>query len=282
MIKYHGNGSADSALVALECEEIKQSVEYGESQDTTKWYNYKVLVSTRPNLYRMYILFLIVVFSQFTGGAVISYYLPSILETVGITDSKQQLLMNALNNVFSFSGGIVGALFVDKWGRRPLMLWGVFLTGLIYIPINVLAGLADGNIGKASGYAFIAMMFSYGIVSSFCITPLQALYPAEILSNDIRAKGIAADKFVGACASFVNLYATPIALEDIGWKTYTIFLVLHFVHFIMMYFVTVETKGRSLEEVEEIFNDPKPVKRSKQMNKVVVATGVGVKVAGDA
>lgn len=282
LVKYHGAGNEDSALVALECEEIKQSVEYAESADTTKWYNYKILVSTRPNLYRMYILFLIVVFSQFTGGAVISYYLPSILETVGLTDSKQQLLMNALNNVFSFCGGLVGAAFVDKWGRRPLMLWGIFLSGLVYIPINVLAGLADGHIQQASGYGFIAMLFSYGIVSSFCITPLQALYPAEILSNDIRAKGIAADKFVGAIASFINLYATPIALKNIGWRAYTIFLVLHLLHWVMMYFVTVETKGRSLEEIEEIFNDPKPVRRSKQFNKIIIASGVGVKVTDNA
>lgn len=120
------------------------------------------------------------------GGAVISYYLPSILETVGITDSKQQLLMNALNNVFSFCGGIVGAFFVDNWGRRPLMLTGIFVTGLVYIPINVLAALSNGRIDASAGYAFIGMLFLYGIVSSFCITPLQALYPAEILSNDIR------------------------------------------------------------------------------------------------
>jgi hypothetical protein len=46
-----------------------------------------------------------------------------------------------------------------------------------------------------------------------------------------------------------------------------------------MYFVTVETKGRSLEELEEIFEDPKPVKRSKQINHVVVSSGVGVKLA---
>lgn len=120
-------------------------------------------------------------------------------------------------------------------------------------------------------------MFLYGIISSFCITPLQAMYPAEILPNSIRARAIAFDKFCGAIASFVNLYATPIALQDIGWKTYTIFLVLHVLHWFMMYFVTVETKGRSLEEIEEIFNDPKPVKRSKEKRSVVVASGVGVK-----
>lgn len=230
----------------------------------------------------MWIIFLVAVFSQFTGGAVISYYLPSILETVGITSSSQQLLMNALNQIFSFSGGIVGIFFVDKAGRRPLLLWGVFITGLIYIPINVLAGLSGGHIDKGSGYAFIAMIFLYGIVSSFCWTPLQALYPAEILSTDIRAKGIAADKFISALASFINMYATPIALHDIGWKTYTIFLVLHLFHWFMMYFVTVETKGRSLEELEEIFNDPKPVKRSKQISRVVVSSGVGIKVADPA
>ncbi|KAJ0336157.1 hypothetical protein KNSL1_013375 [Colletotrichum chrysophilum] len=236
LIKYHGNGNPDSAVVRLECEEIKFSLE-------------------------------------------VEAELTPILETVGITSSSQQLLMNALNTVFSFCGGIVGAFFVDKAGRRPLLLWGVFLSGLVYIPINVLAALSGGHIDTASGYAFIAMIFLYGIVMSFTWTPLQALYPAEILNTDIRAKGIAADKFVSGIASFINLYATPIALKDIGWKTYTIFLVLHFVHLVLMYFVTVETKGRSLEELEEIFNDPKPVKRSKQLSRVVVGAGVGVKVA---
>ncbi|KAF9873805.1 MFS lactose [Colletotrichum karsti] len=277
LVKYHGNGNPDSAVVKLECEEIKYSLEAEAELSRGRWWDYKILVKTRANRYRMWILVLITVFSMFTGGSVISYYLPSILETVGITSSSQQLLMNALNTVFSFSGGIVGAFFVDKAGRRPLLLWGVFLSGLVYIPINVLAALSNGHIDTASGYAFIAMIFLYGIVMSFTWTPLQALYPAEILSTDIRAKGIAADKFVSGIASFINLYATPIALKNIGWKTYTIFLVLHFVHLVLMYFVTVETKGRSLEELEEIFNDPKPVKRSKQISRVVVGDGVGVK-----
>lgn len=186
--------------------------------------------------------------------------------------------MNGLNTVFSFVGGIFGAFFVDRAGRRPLLLWGFFLTGLVYIPINVLAALANGHISTSSGYAFIAMIFLYGIFASFCITPLQALYPAEILRNDYRAKGMAAERFISAAASFINMYATPIALGNIGWRTYTIFLVLHFIHWVLMYLVTVETKGRSLEELDEIFNDPKPVKRSKALSKVVVSSGVGVKM----
>ena len=118
--------------------------------------------------------------------------------------------MNALNNVFSFSDGLVGAffIFVDTWGRRPMMLWGIFLSGVVYIPISILAGLADVDTEKASSCSFIAMMFLYGIISSFCIIPLQALYHAEILSNDVREKGTATDKFVGAIASFISLLAS--------------------------------------------------------------------------
>ena len=45
-----------------------------------------------------------------------------------------------------------------------------------------------------------------------------------------------------------------------------------------MYMTVVETKGRSLEELEEIFNDPKPVKRSLQRHDVVIKQGEGVKM----
>ena len=45
-----------------------------------------------------------------------------------------------------------------------------------------------------------------------------------------------------------------------------------------MYLTVVETRGRSIEEIEEIFNDPHPVKRSLQRHQVVVKSGEGVKM----
>jgi hypothetical protein len=153
---------------------------------------------------------------------------------------------------------------------------------LVYIPINVLAAKSHGNIGQASGYAFIAMIFLYGIFWSFCWTPLQALYPAEILTTQMRAKGMAAQSFIGGVASFINTYGTSVALKNIGWRTYTIFLVLHFVQLGLMYMYIVETKGRSLEELEEIFEDSRPVKKSLQKTEIVLGGGIGAKIADDA
>jgi hypothetical protein len=55
-------------------------------------------------------------------------------------------------------------------------------------------------------------------------------------------------------------------------------VVLHFVQLVVMYLTVVETRGRSIEEIEEIFNDPHPVKKSLQKHEVVVKAGEGVKM----
>jgi MFS family permease len=153
--------------------------------------------------------------------------MPVMLQDVGITGTNQQLLLNALNTVFSLLGGIAGSFMVDRLGRRNLFLWATFLTGLCYIVLNVIAWKASGtgHISTPIGYAFIAMIFLYGIFFSFGWTSLQALYPAEILTNETRAKGMAFQGFMGGIASFINQYATPVALKNIGWKTYSIFRV---------------------------------------------------------
>jgi Na+/melibiose symporter-like transporter len=142
----------------------------------------------------------------------------------------------------------------------------------------VIAAQADGHVGHGTGLAFIAMILLYGIFWSFCWTPLQALYPTEVLRNDIRAKGMAVQSFVAGVAGFINTYATPVALQNIGWKTYTVFLVLHALEWVAMYFSLVETKGRSLEEIDEIFKSAHPIKESLKRTEVVLEKERGVTV----
>lgn len=108
----------------------------------------------------------------------ISYYTPVILQNIGITSSNQQLLLNALNIVFSFLVAFAGSFTVEKFGGRKLFLWGTFLTGLCYIPMNVITAQANGHVATGTGYVFIAFILLYGICFFFCWTPLQTLYPA--------------------------------------------------------------------------------------------------------
>ena len=95
--------------------------------------------------------------------------MPVMLEDIGITSEHKQLLMNALNTIFSLMGGLVGSFMVDRLGRRTLFLWATFLTGLCYIVLNIIAWKASGtgHVSTGTGYAFIAMIFLYGIFFSF-------------------------------------------------------------------------------------------------------------------
>lgn len=276
LVDYHGDGREDSAVVQLEIEEIHASIAYARGLAVgQKWWDFRILWSSRQVVYRMWLVLLVTFFSQFIGGS-ISYFMPVVYEHLGLTSSKKQLLLTALSTVVSYVSGLVGCATVDSFGRRNLFLWGTFLTGCVYLVMNVLASMADGNISPAKGYTFIVMTFLYGVFWSFCWTPLQALYPSEILRNDIRVKGMAAQGFLAGGANFVNMYATPVALANIGWITLTIFLIIHFIELVAMYLTVVETKGRSLEELEEIFTARNPVKASLEKRKVVVERGVGV------
>lgn len=53
-------------------------------------------------------------------------------------------------------------------------------------------------------------------------------------------------------------------------RFYFLYLVIDAVGILFIYLFFVETKGRSLEEIDEIFNDPHPVKASLKKQEVVV------------
>lgn len=81
------------------------------------------------------------------------------------------------------------------------------------------------------GRAAVAFFFLFNIIYSFAYTPLQALYPVEVLQTTTRAKGMAMYAVVVGAISFINLYCTPIALQNIGYKYIFIFLVWDMVRF---------------------------------------------------
>lgn len=72
LVKYHGNGNPDSALVNYECNEIEQDIRFEIETGGRRWWDYKILFASRDMLYRLWLLFLVCIFSQFIGGSVIT------------------------------------------------------------------------------------------------------------------------------------------------------------------------------------------------------------------
>jgi MFS family permease len=126
---------------------------------------------------------------------------PSMIEQAGITDSSKQLLINAINPIFSMMGAVYGATLLDKLGRRVMMLGG--LTGGLLSYIMLTAFTAETEKNPHLSYGVIVSIYLFGILFSWGFTPLQTLYAVECLENRMRAKGS------GLNFLFLNMQVQP-------------------------------------------------------------------------
>lgn len=84
--------------------------------------------------------------------------MPEMFESAGITNTNTQLLLNAINPIFSMIGAIYGASLLDKLGRRKMMLWGLAGSLFFYILLTAFAANANANAN-----------LGYGVIVSICM-----------------------------------------------------------------------------------------------------------------
>jgi len=119
LVKYHGNGDPNSALVLLEMAEMDDALANSTGSDK-RWWDYRGLFMTKNSRYRMLSVLLISVFGQFSGNG-LGYFQYIIYENLGYTEVKTQLALNLGGSFLSAVCGVTGALFADR--LVSLMRW---------------------------------------------------------------------------------------------------------------------------------------------------------------
>jgi MFS family permease len=193
------------------------------------------------------------------------------VKAAGITNSSTQLLINAINPIFSLIAAIYGATLLDKLGRRTMLMAGLIGALGAYIMLTAFTASAASQPNLA--YGTIVSIYLFGIVFSWGWTPLQTLYAVECLENRTRAKGSGANFLFLNVAMIVNTYGISVGIAKIGWKLYLVYIVWICVELVVVYFFFVETKGKTLEELSEVFEAPNPRKASTRKVKVAVLEG---------
>ena len=80
LIKYHGNGNLDSAVVRLDLHDMQISIDCdAEMNKSQKWWDYRMLFNNKEKLYRMWLASPVTIFSQFIGGSVVSLLLEEMM-----------------------------------------------------------------------------------------------------------------------------------------------------------------------------------------------------------
>ncbi|KAL9710055.1 high affinity glucose transporter [Leucoagaricus gongylophorus] len=257
----HGGGNKNDELVMLEYEEIRQQVEFERTEGARSYLD----LFKGGNPRRVFLGCALQMWSQLSGMNVMMYYIVYVFQGAGLTGRRSNLIADAVQYVLNVALTVPAIIYIDKWGRRPMILAGTLLMGFwLY-----LVGGLQGRFGNWSSIdnspiwvvenndpaTKAIIVCSYFFVCSFAITmgPVSWTYPAELYPLKIRGKAVSLATATNWLFNFALAYAVPPGLNKIAWKTYFIFGTFNFAAFIHVLFMYPETVGRSLEEIEEIF-----------------------------
>ncbi|KAE9394996.1 general substrate transporter [Gymnopus androsaceus JB14] len=274
LIEYHSDDGQTNPVIELQLEEFRESIQAKKSE---AFWDYRPLFSTKNRRWRMLCLSLMVstcpqVNGQLAGNGLVTYFLPAIFENAGVTSKQRQLVYNFANSILSAFGAFSGAAVTDKIGRRRRLYLGSFILACLLAIVAALSSKYGqaGNTNINGAHASITFIFLFGIAYSFTYTPLQALYCAEVMNQDMRGKGMAVHILISNIAGFINTFANSVGLGKLGWKYYFVFVGWNLVASGLWFLFGVETRGRTLEELDEVFNASWPAKESIRRIKVAV------------
>ncbi|KAJ6538473.1 general substrate transporter [Mycena vulgaris] len=227
LAEYHGDGDANSPLVLLEWRELETCIKI---RPADKLWDYSGLFNSRGARYRTFMISWMAICCLWSGAGIF-YYITVVFDLAGVKTQDGRLKFSFIAVAMGALGALVGALVVDRIGRRALWLWG---TGLSAVTM----ALAAGFTAKADSGPAIAFL---------------CMYPSECLNFSNRSKGLALFAGIESVAAVVNNFAGAVAFQKIGWKYMLVPAIWDVVETIVIWFWAVETKGRTLEELDEIF-----------------------------
>lgn len=98
---------------------------------------------------------------------------------------------------------------------------------------------------------------------------MHNLYPVEVLSLELRAKGMGLYSLVQNAANVVQQYGISLGFQQIGYKLWCVYIIYNTVQLVLAYYIFPETSKLSLEEIDVVFETPgvRPVKMSLDIKK---------------
>ncbi|KAI4800580.1 hexose carrier protein [Aureobasidium sp. EXF-8845] len=189
------------------------------------------------------------IFQQMGGINVVVYYFPVILTQSFGFSPRLALILSGVDFISLMFFGSIMSLLIDRFGRKPLMLFGAIGCGVCFTLVTV--GLAINS--KASLAMSVSFIFGYHLFYGVSFLCIPFLYPSEINSSRMRSIGNSIAMVVNWLFVYVVVLITPSAIANISWRFYIIFAVLNFAWAPIIWYFYIETKELSLEEIDLMF-----------------------------
>ena len=185
------------------------------------------------------------VLQQWSGINILFNYAQEIYHSAGY--GMSDILFNiVITGAINFLFTVIAMLFVDRVGRRGLMIFGCLGVGLAHL----CAGIAYRRGLHGSGILLLTLcaIACYAV----SLAPVTWVLIAEIFPNSVRSSAISIAVAALWCSSFALTYSFPTLNSALGTGgTFFLYSSVCFAGAIFIYKAVQETRGRSLEQIEE-------------------------------
>ena len=193
------------------------------------------------------------VFQQFVGINVVLYYATDIFKGMGMNTNAsllQTIIVGAVNLTFT----VVAIFSVDRFGRKPLQIIGALVMAVSMVSLGT-----DFWLGGKGMVALVCMLvYTAGFAVSW--GPVTWVLLSEIFPNQIRGKAMAVAVAMQWIANYLVSWTFPILDKNAYLVThfnhgftYWIYGAMSILAALFMWKIVPETKGRSLEQMQSIW-----------------------------
>ncbi|KAK1762617.1 general substrate transporter [Phialemonium atrogriseum] len=282
---------ADHPAVQDELAEVKANHEFEMSIGKTSY-----LDCFRGNMLKRQLTGMgIQALQQLTGINFIFYYGTQFFKNSGISNPFVITMITSSINVCSTVPGLYA---IDKWGRRPLLFWGAIGMCISQFIVAMLGTLTTGQDSAGTILVFnvtaqkasIAFVCIYIFFFASTWGPLAWVVTSEIFPLKHRAKALSITTATNWLLNWAIAYSTPYLVNygkgyaNLQSKIFFVWFGACFFCIAFVYFFIYETKGLSLEQVDELYTDEgcSARKSSKWQSRVTFLEREGVAGQGGA
>lgn len=182
-----------------------------------------------------------------------------------------------ITSAINVASTVPGMYFVDRWGRRPLLLWGAVGMCVSQLIVAVCGTVSTGQ--HEDGVIFVknlggqraAVSFVCVYIFFFASTwgPLAWVVTGEIFPLKTRAKSLSMTTATNWLLNWAIAYSTPYLVNygdgyaNLQSKIFFVWFAACFLCIAFVWFFIYETKGLSLEQVDQLYEEVTVARKSK-------------------
>ncbi|KAF8575724.1 general substrate transporter [Ramaria rubella] len=180
-----------------------------------------------------------------------SYLAPVVYQNTMGLSRNLSLLLGGFTALTYLAASFIPLWTVDRYGRRVLLMTSATGLSLCFILASILLSIGT----RPTAFGATAMVFIFQIFLGIGYLPIPWLYPAEISTTRIRARGSSISSAFNWLCVFIVVQITPPAIANISWRVFIIFAIFNALWVPLVYVFFPETKGLELEDIDHIFDN---------------------------